>query len=175
MAAVNAWLEMQLLNGQATSRGSLTIYALPYVPQERFDELLWTADVCIVRGEDSFVRAQWAAKPFVWHIYPQEDGAHTRKLDAFLERYLDGLDDELRDTVVHLWTAWNRGLDVGAAWQDFVDVLPQVHRHARAWSRALEARPDLTSQLVGTAAELNRNPSGWTHARDSAPVTGADR
>ncbi|MCK7501685.1 MAG: elongation factor P maturation arginine rhamnosyltransferase EarP [Comamonadaceae bacterium] len=27
-----------------------------------------------VRGEDSFVRAQWAARPLVWQIYPQQDG-----------------------------------------------------------------------------------------------------
>ena len=27
--------------------------------------------VNFVRGEDSFVRAQWAARPFAWHVYPQ--------------------------------------------------------------------------------------------------------
>jgi uncharacterized repeat protein (TIGR03837 family) len=37
-----------------------------------------------VRGEDSLVRAIWAAKPFIWQIYPQHDGAHHAKLDAFL-------------------------------------------------------------------------------------------
>jgi Uncharacterized protein conserved in bacteria len=89
MTAINTWLDMTLQTGQITSRGSLSIYALPYIPQQRFDELLWAADVCIVRGEDSFVRAQWAAKPFVWHIYPQEDSAHDRKLDAFLDLYLE--------------------------------------------------------------------------------------
>jgi hypothetical protein len=38
-----------------------------------------------VRGEDSLVRAIWAAKPFIWQIYPQHDGAHHAKLDAFLQ------------------------------------------------------------------------------------------
>ena len=38
-----------------------------------------------VRGEDSLVRALWAGQPFVWHIYPQDDGAHHAKLDAFLD------------------------------------------------------------------------------------------
>jgi hypothetical protein len=37
-----------------------------------------------VRGEDSLVRALWAGKPLVWQIYPQDDGAHGPKLDAFL-------------------------------------------------------------------------------------------
>ena len=27
----------------------------------------------------------WAGKPFVWQIYPQNDGAHGPKLDAFLD------------------------------------------------------------------------------------------
>ena len=26
------------------------------------------------------------ASPFVWHIYPQADGAHWPKLDAFIDR-----------------------------------------------------------------------------------------
>jgi uncharacterized repeat protein (TIGR03837 family) len=38
-----------------------------------------------VRGEDSLVRALWAGKPLVWHIYPQEDNAHHAKLEAFLD------------------------------------------------------------------------------------------
>ena len=152
--AINSWLDMDLLNGQVTSRGSLTVSALPYVAQERFDELLWASDVCIVRGEDSFVRAQWAAKPFVWHIYPQDDGAHHRKLDAFLDRYLADAGSELRDAVIHLWTAWNRDLDLAPAWMEFVTHLPALKRHAVAWARKLENRPDLASQLVAEIARL---------------------
>ena len=45
--------------------------ALPFLPQASFDRLLWACDVNFVRGEDSFVRAQWAGRPFVWQIYPQ--------------------------------------------------------------------------------------------------------
>ncbi len=154
LQAISAWLDMDLLNGQVTSRGSLTICAVPYVAQERFDELLWAADVCIVRGEDSFVRAQWAAKPFIWHIYPQEDGAHHRKIDAFLDRYLADAERELRDAVIHLWAAWNRGLDLAPAWTGFIDHLPALRRHAASWARQLEARPDLATQLVDAVARL---------------------
>ena len=42
-------------------------------------------DVNFVRGEDSMVRALWAGKPLVWHIYPQHDEAHHAKLDAWLD------------------------------------------------------------------------------------------
>ena len=30
--------------------------------QDAFDRLLWDADLSFVRGEDSFVRAQWAGR-----------------------------------------------------------------------------------------------------------------
>ena len=51
-------------------RADVEIFAIPFLAQDRYDQLLWACDVNFVRGEDSFVRAQWAARPFVWHIYP---------------------------------------------------------------------------------------------------------
>ena len=63
----------------------ITVTRLDFLPQADFDVLLWCADLNVVRGEDSFVRAIWAARPFIWHIYPQEDEAHLLKLDAWLE------------------------------------------------------------------------------------------
>jgi uncharacterized repeat protein (TIGR03837 family) len=68
-------------------RGNLQVCVLPFVEQERYDELLWACDVNFVRGEDSCVRAQWAGKPFVWQIYPQHDEVHWQKLQAFLNLY----------------------------------------------------------------------------------------
>ena len=59
--------------------------ALPYTDQNGFDELLWACELNFVRGEDSLVRALWAGRPFIWHIYPQEDNAHHAKLQAFLD------------------------------------------------------------------------------------------
>jgi uncharacterized repeat protein (TIGR03837 family) len=47
--------------------------------------MLWACDLNFVRGEDSLVRALWAGKPFIWHIYPQDDNAHHAKLEAFLD------------------------------------------------------------------------------------------
>ena len=63
----------------------LSISYLALVTQPQFDHLLWACDLNFVRGEDSLVRAIWAGKPFVWHIYPQDDQAHLAKLDAFLD------------------------------------------------------------------------------------------
>ena len=75
--------------GDVWQRGQLRVHVLPFVEQERYDELLWACDVNFVRGEDSCVRAQWAAKPFIWQIYPQHDGVHLEKLQAFMNLYCD--------------------------------------------------------------------------------------
>ena len=80
---------------------------MPVVDQATFDRLLWASDLNVVRGEDSLVRAIWAGAPFVWQLYPQADGAHGPKLEAFLERLLDDAAQPLREAVGKLFRAWN--------------------------------------------------------------------
>lgn len=70
--------------GKTDNDSSLSILQLPFLTQEDFDHLLWSSDLNFVRGEDSLTRAIWAGKPFVWQLYPQADGAHLEKLNAFL-------------------------------------------------------------------------------------------
>ncbi|MGQ0709709.1 MAG: elongation factor P maturation arginine rhamnosyltransferase EarP [Rhodoferax sp.] len=81
-AAVQAcWAQDTALQAALAPR----THFLPWLAQDDFDHLLWACDFNAVRGEDSLVRALWAGKPFVWHIYPQDDGVHHAKLDAFLD------------------------------------------------------------------------------------------
>ncbi|ALM83989.1 elongation factor P maturation arginine rhamnosyltransferase EarP [Bordetella sp. N] len=65
----------------------VTVARIPFVSQDDYDRLLWCADLNFVRGEDSFLRAAWAARPLVWQIYVQEEQAHLVKLQAWLARY----------------------------------------------------------------------------------------
>jgi uncharacterized repeat protein (TIGR03837 family) len=58
---------------------------IPPLSQIEYDQLLRSCDLNFVRGEDSLVRALWAGKALIWHIYPQDDGAHAVKLNAFLD------------------------------------------------------------------------------------------
>jgi uncharacterized repeat protein (TIGR03837 family) len=76
---------LKVLEIPASGAGNLQIEQLPYLSQTDYDHLLWACDLNFVRGEDSVVRALWAGKPFVWHIYPQDDRAHHKKLQAFCE------------------------------------------------------------------------------------------
>lgn len=84
ITAGRASAAVRALLGDADQTGNLRLQYLPYLTQLEFDRLLHMCDLNCVRGEDSIVRAIWAGKPFVWHIYPQDDGAHGAKLEAFL-------------------------------------------------------------------------------------------
>lgn len=146
---IAAWFEAPALQpGQALQRGALTVYPMSFVAQEQYDRLLWACDLNFVRGEDSFVRAQWAAQPFVWHIYPQEDDAHWVKLEAFLKHYCEGLPTEAATVLRRFWDAWNRGSGVQAAWPAFHQHLAVFQAHARDWAARLAANGDLVSNLV---------------------------
>lgn len=98
------------------------------------------------------MRAQWAARPFVWQIYPQTDIAHHDKLEAFLARYLVGLPPAAAAAQARFWRAWNDCADDGttpaAAWPAFADALPVLAAHARVWCEAQAALPDLATRLT---------------------------
>ena len=116
--------------------------------QDEYDGLLWVSRFNLVRGEDSFVRAQWAGRPFLWHLYPQAEGGHRAKLDAFLERYLAGLETVLAEAVADLFRAWNGWGEMTAAWQGIEPRWQEWERHALAWSERLAEEPDLVTKLV---------------------------
>ncbi len=140
--------------GARLCAGALRVEVVPFVDQAAYDRELWACDLNFVRGEDSFVRAQWAARPFVWHIYRQEDEAHRIKLDAFLDAYTAALDAPSANALRRFWHAWNGAGDLGLAWPDFAAALPALGRHAEHWSRALGGRDDLATLLVDFCRKL---------------------
>lgn len=126
--------------------GSLAVTHLPPLTQADYDHLLWTCDLNFVRGEDSLVRALWASRPFVWQIYPQDDGAHRAKLEAFL----DWLQAPAGWREVH--RAWN-GLDLP---RDLPDPFSEAPAPAQS-VRESQARPDLVTCLRQMA-----DPNAWS-------------
>lgn len=132
---------------------ALRVHALPWLAQPQFDRLLWSADLNLVRGEDSLVRAAWAGAPFVWHIYPQHDGAHVAKLDALLGRWQAAAGGDAPAAAVGaLWRAWNGLATWPAAWPDDT----AWRRANRRWRDALEAQDDLVTQLLRFVAVQSR-------------------
>jgi uncharacterized repeat protein (TIGR03837 family) len=130
--------------GEGTVHGPLRIVWRPHCSQTEFDEVLWASDANWVRGEDSLVRALWAGKPLVWHIYPQDDGAHHTKLRAFL----DMVQAPPGQRAFH--EAWNAS-----------QPLPLPETDPQDWAAAARAarlrlldQAGLLSQLVGFVTEI---------------------
>jgi uncharacterized repeat protein (TIGR03837 family) len=134
--------------GAQFSRGRLTLAIVPFVAQDDYDKLLWACEVNFVRGEDSFVRAQWAAQPLVWHAYPQAENAHRLKLEAFLARYCAGLGENAATASRAFALAWNGRGDVAAAWQPFAAAREVLSAHAARWAAERAGEADLASALV---------------------------
>lgn len=131
-----------------------SVHWLTPFPQAGFDELLWACDFNAVRGEDSLVRAVWAGRPFAWQLYPQHDGAHGPKLEAFLDWL------EAPPVVRGFHRRWNG--DSTAALPDVFDANVHAHWQACATRAASKAAtpPDLTEaliQFVNRAGAIRRN------------------
>uniref|UniRef100_E1T553 Protein-arginine rhamnosyltransferase n=1 Tax=Burkholderia sp. (strain CCGE1003) TaxID=640512 RepID=E1T553_BURSG len=132
--------------GARAERGALSARGLAFTEQSAYDALLWASDLNFVRGEDSFVRAQWACKPFVWHIYPQADDAHLPKLDAALAHYTRALGEDSAAALARFWHAWN---GAGAPdWADLCRHYPALQRRAAEWAAELAQVGDLAGNLA---------------------------
>ncbi len=145
--------------GTSLKHQHLRATAMPWLKQADYDHLLWSCDLNLVRGEDSFVRAQWAGRPMIWQIYPQIDGVHAHKLNAFLNLYLsvneNGTAPEntpenasqnatFHQALRQTWHAWN-GLNEGH------QTLPKMvlwRAQSQKWQCHLAQQTDLTHRLM---------------------------
>ncbi|WP_421152872.1 elongation factor P maturation arginine rhamnosyltransferase EarP [Aeromonas dhakensis] len=134
--------------GDLLHSGNLAIKLLPMTDQAGYDRLLWSCDLNLVRGEDSFVRAQWAARPFLWHIYPQEEQAHMVKLDGFLDHYLAQLPTATSQWLRGFSHALNQGENTREWWAQWPDHAAIWQQHGRHWSHKLLQDGDLVTRLV---------------------------
>ncbi|WP_041410924.1 elongation factor P maturation arginine rhamnosyltransferase EarP [Shewanella pealeana] len=140
----------ELTPGMQIAFGNLVIHILPMTDQEGYDKLLWSCDFNIVRGEDSFLRAQWAAKPFIWHIYEQEEDYHLIKLDAFMQLYCNNLPSELAMSWKGLNLAFNQEQAALTCeyWQQLNLADLPLQQHAKQWPIDAINDVDLVSRLV---------------------------
>lgn len=134
--------------------GRLALHRHEFVDQDTFDQLLWGADLNLVRGEDSLVRAIWAARPMIWQPYLQEDALHLQKLDAWLAR--SPYSPEIR----HAMRAWNGGSEA-----EFESALApllspasfsQWQQSARAGCDTLAREDDLVTRLLAFHAKQHQ-------------------
>ncbi|MEY3038484.1 MAG: hypothetical protein RL143_1051 [Pseudomonadota bacterium] len=148
-SGVAAWLGVNRLEtAEVYQRGSLVVQSIPFVTQIEYDQLLWSCDINFVRGEDSFVRAQWAGKPFIWHIYQQEELAHIDKLEAFLSHFLADADPVTANAIRDLWMAWNLEESLCESWNFWKLNSLAITELSATWCRQLSKQKSLAESLA---------------------------
>ena len=116
-----------------------------------FDRLLWACDACLVRGEDSTMRAQLSGRPLIWSLYPQSEDTHLVKLAAFEALYCSGMPENPR-SLWHRLHAWINGAGPDPqVWHLWRDAMPEMRRHALLWRAHLFAATSLTERLTKVA------------------------
>ena len=127
------------------------VVRLPFVPQEEFDDILRAVDGAVIRGEDSFVRAQLAGTPLLWATYPTEDKAHEIKLDAWLARFREAWPADAAvpfETYEAASRHWVDGTLEPAEVKAWLDQLPVQKRAAEVWRESLLRRGDLARRIL---------------------------
>ena len=162
LTMVEQWAQRPLVVGDRYQHGNLTIVVLPFLSHDDYDHLLWSCDLNIVRGEDSLVRAHWAAKPLLWHIYPQSEDAHLTKLDAYLE--LAQQDNTASSSWQDAMQRWNTPTlkpdsDPVHAWSTLLSDLPHWAENTSSWQSQLACQTDLTQRLMAFIAQKRNLPT----------------
>ena len=141
--------------GTTLQQGQLLLHTLPWIPQHEYDLLLQVCDWNMVRGEDSWVTAQWSKHPLIWQAYPQTDNTHHIKLQAFAQRYHEGLPTLVGQALHTIWCRWNGMPDAGSdspadwrtLWQTLQRHNAELQAHALNWANRQSEQADLVTQL----------------------------
>ena len=139
--------------GEIYAFENITLIVLPFLSQPDYDALLQNCDLNFVRGEDSWIRAIWAAKPFIWQPYIQTEHTHIQKLNAFLQTHFRNAPQPLQSIIVNAHLAWSNGLaknddNAQAIWLALLSALPKLQAEYAAQAQQLIQQTDLAAALV---------------------------
>ena len=154
----NIFTDFKLVNANTLRLGNVTVYLLPFLSQSDYDHLLWACDLNFVRGEDSWIRAIWASKPFIWQPYIQTEHTHIKKMRAFLEVYSCEATDEIKSALLDAHLTWsNASVSDTNHLTRLVQNLPKLRSYARQQADILSALPDLATKLLSFSEKLAKN------------------
>lgn len=118
------------------------------VPQADFDKFLWASDALIIRGEDSFARAQLSGKPFIWNIYSQTEETHIKKLEAFGER-IKPFYGESYEAWLNMNLSWSKSPEqLALCWKNWCCKLPLLEKSSIRWRDHLVSLSSLADNLL---------------------------
>lgn len=136
--------------GDTASKGQLTLHGLPFLSQPDYDRLLWACNLNFVRGEDSWIRAIWAGKPFIWQPYHQDEDTHITKLQAFLKLYSRELAASTAQALQAAHLAWSGN----ASGAELTPTLGELMAQADVWKAHGEHQAQQLSRQENLAAKL---------------------
>lgn len=143
--------------GDVLQNRNLYCHVLPFLSQPDYDQLLVICDINFVRGEDSWVRAIWAGKPFIWQPYYQSEDTHLIKLSAFLASFYLDCDEAAQASVTQLHTAWQTHDISITAWQNYLNSLTTLTNYTHQQTNKLAAQSDLATKLVIFSEKISKN------------------
>jgi hypothetical protein len=143
--------------GEHLNRNNLNLYVLPFLSQADYDKLLASCDINFVRGEDSWIRAIWAGRPFIWQPYLQTEDTHLIKLKAFLDVFYSGCEDTAQQAAIAMHNAWASQHITASTWQNYLDNISTLKTFTAQQTSALASQPDLATNLVIYIEKLHHN------------------
>lgn len=123
---------------------------LPWLTQHDYDLLLAACDFNVVRGEDSWVRAQLAGRPFAWQPYRQAERLHAQKSAAFVQLVQQQCFEHASSLgrwsdLMAWWTHDDAQFPPQIEWEQL--LRPEFTAAFRCWAEHLWAQPSLTLRL----------------------------
>lgn len=158
ITALNALIEKyHLKTGEAKALHRVRLHLLPFLSQPQYDQLLWACDLNFVRGEDSWIRAIWAGKPFIWQPYIQSENTHITKLSAFLSVYLAQADSETKSLIETTHLVWSNAQPIPHEkfWLDIKNCLANWQAYAYQKSNLFAQQKDLSQALIDFCSQSN--------------------
>ena len=143
--------------GDNIQHKNLQLQVLPFLSQADYDALLCACDINFVRGEDSWVRAIWAGKPFIWQPYFQAENTHIKKLDSFLLRFYGNLSTTNIVAYVfnsEIYQIWSSGRLTLNSVNRYLSHLPAIQKHTLEKRNQLLLQPDLATKLIAFCNKL---------------------
>jgi uncharacterized repeat protein (TIGR03837 family) len=142
--------------GDICSKDNLTVEILHFLSQQSYDALLCECDLNFVRGEDSWVRAIWAGKPFIWQPYLQSENTHIKKLKAFIDLFYDDCEQKEVLWNTHEYWALENAIrsDAKAIWKNYFNALPKIQIYTNAGAKQQAEQKDLATKLVSFCNKL---------------------
>ena len=143
--------------GNIVKYGKITMIYSDFFSQEEYEEIISASDFNFTRGEDSFVRGIILGKPFMWHIYLQEEKAHMDKIKAFTERFKESIEvseeeKEIIESYCNLLEDYNdrdkNSLEKGKEdFRIFFEKFEEINRICEKYSKFLLEKCNLVKKL----------------------------